>query len=108
MNIHFIYFLLAKARCFYTTPHPINRVGEVIVVVYFWLCVKMGLSRPLIVLFSSFFRHKSNINRKSLNAMLGIQTQGGRMVGAVEYIELWGPPILDVLCMVALQFLVAF
>ena len=40
----------------------------------------MGLSRPLIVLFSSFFRHKSNINRKSLNAMLGIQTQGGRMV----------------------------
>ena len=40
--------------------------------------------------------------------MLGIQTQGGRMVGAVEYIELWGPPILYVLCMVALQFLVAF
>ena len=69
---------------------------------------KNGPIPALIVLFSSIFRHKSNINRKSLNAMLGIQTQGGRMVGAVEYIELWGPPILYVLCMVALQFLVAF
>ena len=48
------------------------------------VCFKMGQTRPLFLSFRSF--HMANIaqNDKSVDAMLGTQTQGDRMVDADE------------------------
>ena len=53
----------------------------------------MGQSRPLFVYFRYFFDTISIIQiEKSVVGVLGIQTQGRRMVGADETTELWRPP----------------
>ena len=57
------------------------------------LIKKMGQSRPPFRLFSSFSCYNSNnTNWKSIDGVLGIRTQGRRMVGADETTELWWPP----------------
>ena len=55
--------------------------------------LKMGQSRPLFCLFSSFSHYNfNNTNWKSVDGVLGIWTRGRRMVGADETTELWRPP----------------
>ena len=51
----------------------------------------MGQSRPLFVYFRSFLTISIQIE-KSIDGVLGIRTQGCRMVGADETTELWRPP----------------
>ena len=51
-------------------------------------------AKPGLFLFISFFSHdkystKLTINYKSIDGMLGTQTQGGRMVGTDKSAELW-------------------
>ena len=53
----------------------------------------MGHSRPLFVYFRSFLITTSIQIEKSIDGVLGIQTQGRRMVGADETTELWRPEI---------------
>ena len=67
--------------------------------VYNFVCTffKMGQSWPLFVYFRSFLVTISIQIEKSIDGVLGIQTQGCRMVGADETTELWRPPILFVL-----------
>ena len=52
----------------------------------------MGQARPLLCLFSFFSHDKYStnltINDKSVDGMLGTQTQGSKMVGADESAEL--------------------
>ena len=43
-------------------------------------------------LFLFFSRYNFNTNWKSIDGVLGIRTQGRRMVGADETTELWRPP----------------
>ena len=72
------------------------------VVVTFWqlfgtiklTCLKkVGQSRPLFCLFSSFSHYNfNNTNWKSISGVLGIRTRGCRMVGADNTTELWQPP----------------
>ena len=55
--------------------------------------------RPLFVYFS-FFSHDNyitnlTINDKSVDGVLGTQTQGGRMDGPDESTELWRHPMYD-------------
>ena len=52
---------------------------------------KMGQSRPLFVYFRSFLVTISIQTEKSIDGVLGIQTQGHRMVSADETMELWRP-----------------
>ena len=53
----------------------------------------MGQSRPLFVYFRSFLITISMIQiEKSIDGMLGIQTQGCRIVGADETTGIWWPP----------------
>ena len=53
----------------------------------------MGQSRPLFVYFCSFLITISIIQiEKSVDGVLGIRTQGCRMVGTVESMELWRLP----------------
>ena len=55
----------------------------------------MGQSRPLFVYFRYFLDTISIIQiEKSVDGVLGIQTQGCRMVGADKTTELWRPPTL--------------
>ena len=54
--------------------------------------IKMGQSRPLFVYFCSFLVTISIQIDKSIDGVLGIWTQGRRMVGADETMELWRPP----------------
>ena len=55
--------------------------------------LKMGQSRPLFVYFRYFLDTISIIQiEKSIDGVLGIRTQGRRMVGADETTELWRPP----------------
>ena len=54
----------------------------------------MGQSRPLFVYFRSFLITISIQIEKSIDGVLGIQTQGRKMVGADETTELWRPPTL--------------
>ena len=55
---------------------------------------KMGQSRPLFVYFRYFLDTISIIQiEKSLDGVLGIRTQGRRMVGTDETTELWRPPV---------------
>ena len=50
----------------------------------------MGQSRPLLVYFRPFLITISIMQiEKSIDGMLGIRTQGRRMVGADETTELW-------------------
>ena len=57
---------------------------------------KMGQSRPLFVYFRYFLDTISIIQiEKSINGMLGIRTQGRRIVGADETMELWRPPSFE-------------
>ena len=54
----------------------------------------MGRSRPLFVYFRTFLITISIIQiEKSVDGVLGIQTQCCRMVGADETTELWWPPL---------------
>ena len=46
--------------------------------------VYKGQTRPLFVYFRSFHATKLTINDKSVDGMLGIQTQGSRMVRFTE------------------------
>ena len=50
--------------------------------------LKMGQTRPL-CLFSFFSHEKYSTNDKSVDCVLGTQTQRGRMVSADESTELW-------------------
>ena len=53
----------------------------------------MGQSRPLLVYFCYFLDTISILQiEKSLDGVLGIRTQGHRMVGTDETTELWRPP----------------
>ena len=52
----------------------------------------MGQSRPLFVYFCSFLITISIQIEKNVDCVLGIRTQGRRMVGADETKELWRPP----------------
>ena len=55
----------------------------------------MGQSRPFFVYFHYFLITISIIQmEKSLDGVLGIRTQGRRMLGADETTELWRPPSL--------------
>ena len=56
--------------------------------------LKNGPNPASFCLFSSFSQHKYNTNFtiKSVDGVLGICTQGGRMVGAEESTELWRHP----------------
>ena len=52
----------------------------------------MGQTRPLFVLFAffSYDKYSTNTkNEKSIDGVVGTQTQGGRMVGAEKSTELW-------------------
>ena len=52
----------------------------------------MGQSRPLFVYFCKFSRYNFNKKmEKSIVGVLGIRTQGHRMVGADKTTELWQP-----------------
>ena len=56
----------------------------------------LGQTWPLFPLFSSFYHSNinfHNINWKSVDDVLGIWTQGCRMVGTDETKELWRPPL---------------
>ena len=54
----------------------------------------MRQSRPLFVYFFTFLFTVSKIQiEKSVDGVLGIQTQGRRMVGTDETRKLWWPPI---------------
>ena len=56
----------------------------------------MGQSRPLFVYFRYFLITISIIQiEKSIDGVLGIQTQGHRMVGTDETTELWRPPLVE-------------
>ena len=55
--------------------------------------LKMGQSRPLFVYFRSFLITILIQIEKSVDGVLGIQTQGHRMVGAEETTELWRSPM---------------
>ena len=60
------------------------------VVVFF---KKMGQCRPLFFYFRSFLVNTISIQiEKSVDGVLGIQTQSRRMVGADKTTELWQPP----------------
>ena len=52
----------------------------------------MGQSQPLFVYFCSYLITISIQFEKSVVGVLGIQTQGSRMVGEDETMELWWPP----------------
>ena len=52
----------------------------------------MGQFRPLFVYFRSFLITISIQIEKSIDGVLGIRTQGRRMVDADETTELWRPP----------------
>ena len=55
----------------------------------------MGQTRPLFVYFLFFSHDKystNTINDKSIDGVIGTRTQGGRMVGIDESIELWRHP----------------
>ena len=52
----------------------------------------MGQFRPLFVYFR-YFLDTISIIEKSVDGVLGIRTQGRRMVGADETMELWRPPL---------------
>ena len=53
----------------------------------------MGQSRPLFVYFRCFLDTISIIQiEKSVDGVLGIRTQGHRMVGADKTMEPWRPP----------------
>ena len=54
----------------------------------------MSQSRPLFVYFRSFLITISIQIEKSIESVLGIRTQGRRMVGADETMELWQPPTI--------------
>ena len=54
----------------------------------------MGQSRPLFVYFFSFHVTISIQIEKRVDGVLGIQTQGRRMVGADETTELLRPPLM--------------
>ena len=56
----------------------------------------MGQSRPLFVYFR-YFLITISIIEKSIDGVLGIRTQGRRMVGADETTELWRPLKLRVI-----------
>ena len=56
------------------------------------LFLKMGQTRPLFVYFRSFLITISVQIEKSIDGVLGIRTQGRRMVGADKTTELWRPP----------------
>ena len=56
--------------------------------------IKMGQSRPLFVYFRSFLITISIQFEKSIDGMLGIRTQGHRMVGTDKTTELWRPPCI--------------
>ena len=57
---------------------------------------KMGQTRPLFVYLFLFFSQEKystkTINDKSVDGVLGTQTQGGSMVGTDESTELWRNP----------------
>ena len=58
-----------------------------------------GLYPPSFCLFSFFSHDKystNTINDKSVEGVLGAQTQGGRMVGADESTELWRHPFAKI------------
>ena len=58
----------------------------------------MGQSRPLFVYFRYFFDTISIIQiEKSVDGVLRTRTQGRRMVGTDETMELWRPPIYGLL-----------
>ena len=63
----------------------------------------MGQSRPLIAYFRSFLVTISIQIKKSIDGVLGIQTQDRRMVGADEAMELWRPPNVSNLQCTTLQ-----
>ena len=69
----------------------------------------MGQSRPLFVYFCSFLITISIIQiEKSIDGVLGIQTWGCSMVGAVETTEQWRPPTIfwfQPLCLHLFDFL---
>ena len=52
----------------------------------------MGQSRPIFVYFCLF--HMTQFNDKSVEGVLGTQTQGDRMKGADESTELWRHPFI--------------
>ena len=52
----------------------------------------MGQTQPFLFIFVIFSTNLT-INYKSVDGVLGTQTQGGRMVGEDESTELWGTPI---------------
>ena len=56
----------------------------------------MGQSRPLFVYFRPLLVTISIQIEKSVDGVLGIQTQGHRMVGTVETMELWRPPLTNI------------
>ena len=60
----------------------------------------MGQTRPLFLFIFVLFSHRMDkystiltINEKSVDGMLGSQTQGGNMEGGDESTELWQHPI---------------
>ena len=59
--------------------------------------LKMGQSRPLFVYFCYFLITISIQIEKSIDGVLGIRTQGRRMVGADETTELRRPPLVCLL-----------
>ena len=84
------------------------QVGGQFDVVYFLILTstnvfflkKMGRSRPLFVYFCYFLDTISIIQiEKIVDGVLGIRTQGRRMVGTDKTTELWRPPTTNV-CLV--------
>ena len=57
----------------------------------------MGQSRPLFVYFHSFLITISIQIEKSVDGVLGIRTQGRRMVGAAKTTELWREELFDMM-----------
>ena len=57
-----------------------------------WSIFKKGQSRPLFVYFHSFLVTISIQIEKSVDGVLGIRTQGLRMVDSDKTTELWRPP----------------
>ena len=53
----------------------------------------MGRSRSFFVYFRPFHNTNQLQIEKSIDGVLGIRTQGRRMVGSDETMELWQPPI---------------
>ena len=80
------------------------QVGGQFDVVYFLILTstnvffkKMGQSRPLFVYFCYFLDTISIIQiEKIVDGVLGIRTQGRRMVGTDKTTELWRPPCIKV------------